>query len=457
MNRRFFMSILLFLLELIVYILTTTWLGFAMYDILVLGVVLFLLLFMRKHYTITSSLIWEEFISLLKSCISFLVISLLMLRAANWMIIIKCLILVLVMYFACILLTRYIRIIFRESSARKTMVIGTSYQAYRIGKISNNNRFSMTRVLAYIKLDDQKVCKELLKNHLGKKHDHYQIYNYDELDKAIKENEIEQVIIALPNSSKEKINELMKDLFDKVEIIKYLPNLDILMTFNTRIQDFDGMLLISTSKINASFIQRIAKRFIDIIASIAGILLLIPISFYVIYKNRKNGDNGPIFFTQERIGKDGKPIKIYKFRTMVPNAEQILEDLMESNPEIKEEYLKNKKLVNDPRITQAGHFLRKTSLDEFPQFFNVFKGEMSLVGPRPYLYREKDDMGMYYQSIIRCKPGITGMWQANGRSDVSFQERCKLDDYYYRNWNFGLDVIIIYKTIKGVLYGKGAL
>lgn len=229
------------------------------------------------------------------------------------------------------------------------------------------------------------------------------------------------------------------------------------MTFNTRIQDYDGMLLISTSKINASFIQRCAKRVLDIIASICGIILLIPISLYVIYQNRQSGDKGPIFFTQERIGKDGKPIKIYKFRTMVPNAEAILEELMEKDPAIKEEYLKNKKLVNDPRITQAGHFLRKSSLDEFPQFINVLKGEMSLVGPRPYLYREKEDMGMYYQSIIRCKPGITGMWQANGRSDVSFLERCKLDDYYYRNWNFGLDMIIVYKTIKGVLYGKGAL
>lgn len=142
---------------------------------------------------------------------------------------------------------------------------------------------------------------------------------------------------------------------------------------------------------------------------------------------------------------------------MIPNAEQVLEELMEKDPEIKKEYLTNKKLQNDPRITEAGHFLRKSSLDEFPQFINVLKGEMSLVGPRPYLFREKEDMGIYYDSVIHCKPGITGMWQANGRSDVGFEDRCKLDDYYYKNWTLSLDMIIIYKTVKSVVYGKGAL
>lgn len=175
------------------------------------------------------------------------------------------------------------------------------------------------------------------------------------------------------------------------------------------------------------------------------------------HKNRRSGDKAPIFFKQERIGINGKPIYIWKYRSMVPNAEQVLEELMANDPAVREEYLTNKKIVNDPRITEIGHMLRKTSLDEFPQFWNVLKGDMSLVGPRPYLPREKEDMGMYYDSIIRCKPGITGMWQANGRSDVGFEDRCKLDDYYYRNWTIGLDMVIVYKTIKSVIYGKGAL
>src|SRR5699024_4468702 len=126
--------------------------------------------------------------------------------------------------------------------------------------------------------------------------------------------------------------------------------------------------------------------------SLLGIILLIPIAIFIRYKNRKSGDYDPIIFTQNRIGLKGKSIKIYKFRTMVPNAEQVLEELMAKDPEIKKEYLTNKKLVNDPRITEVGKVLRKTSLDEFPQFINVLKGEMSFVGPRPYLFREKEDM-----------------------------------------------------------------
>lgn len=139
------------------------------------------------------------------------------------------------------------------------------------------------------------------------------------------------------------------------------------------------------------------------------------------------------------------------------DAEKKLLDLMESDPKIKEEYEQHKKLLNDPRITKAGKFLRKKSLDEFPQFINTIKGEMSLVGPRPYLPNEKKDMGIYYDSIAKCKPGITGMWQSHGRSDVTFNDRCRMDDYYYCNWSIWLDLTILIKTFKAVFYGKGAI
>ena len=178
----------------------------------------------------------------------------------------------------------------------------------------------------------------------------------------------------------------------------------------------------------------------DILAGLVGCLLLIPLTIYVKYKSVKSGDHDSIFFSQDRIGKDGSTIRYPKYRSMVPNAEQVLEELMAQDENIKKEYLTNKKLVNDPRITKIGDKLRKTSLDEFPQFINVLKGDMSLVGPRPYLFREIDDMGIYYESVIACKPGITGMWQANGRSDVCFDERLKLDDYYYKNWSTWLNI-----------------
>ena len=163
--------------------------------------------------------------------------------------------------------------------------------------------------------------------------------------------------------------------------------------------------MIATSNDKISTLDKIIKRLIDILVGIVGVLSLLPLILFVKYKYVKSGDYNNIMFSQERIGKNGKLIKIYKFRSMVPNAEVELERMMEENSRIKEEYLTNKKLKDDPRITPVGHFLRKTSLDEWPQFVNVLKGEMSFIGPRPYLPREKDDMGQYYESIIQLKPG----------------------------------------------------
>ena len=149
-----------------------------------------------------------------------------------------------------------------------------------------------------------------------------------------------------------------------------------------------------------------------------------------------------------------KEIKIYKYRSMVTGADKILEDMMARDEKIREEYEKNKKLKNDPRITKIGEFLRRTSLNEFPQFINVFKGEMSFVGPRPYLPRVKKIWVNIMRKESKSKPGITGMWQTHGRSDTDFEERLELDEYYYRNWSLWLDVVIMIKTLKDVLGKK---
>lgn len=158
-------------------------------------------------------------------------------------------------------------------------------------------------------------------------------------------------------------------------------------------------------------ISGIIKRGIDLAAGIVGGLLLIPITLFVVICNAICKDNGPVFFTQKRIGKNGKVFKMYKYRTMVVGAEEILQKHIDEQTEIGKEYIEHKKIKNDPRITKIGKFLRKTSLDEFPQFINVIKGQMSLVGPRPYLPREKEDMGEYYEYIVKMKPGVTGPWQ----------------------------------------------
>lgn len=409
-----------------------------------------IIMFVFKHYKVQSTLVWDEILNNIKSFICFVLIGCVIYPNKECYSYIVCL--GFFMFICAVFINRMIRILFRDFLARKTIIIGTGDEAYRIGKIANNNRFALTDVIGYFYFNDNDLKDFQLKH--GRV---FQLFNYNELDSVLEKNKVKQVIIALPDATKKQIDTISKDLFDKVEFIKILPQLNFTMTFNSRIDDFDGELLISTSRGRMDFFSRFIKRCIDIIVGFLGCLTLLPLSLWISYKNRKNGDKEPLIFKQKRIGKDGKEIFIYKYRSMIPNAEQVLEELMKNDPKIRDEYLKNKKLINDPRVTKVGKFLRKTSLDEFPQFFNVLKGDMSLVGPRPYLFREKDDMDIYYESIIQCKPGITGMWQANGRSDVSFEERCKLDDYYYRNWSLGLDFIIIYKTIKSVIYGKGAL
>ena len=195
-------------------------------------------------------------------------------------------------------------------------------------------------------------------------------------------------------------------------------------------------------------IENIVKRVIDICGGLIGTIALIPLTILIyIARIVLHENDGPIFYEQLRIGKNGKIFKMYKYRSMVIGADDKLKEYLAENEEARKEYKKYKKLKHDPRITKVGKFIRKTSLDEFPQFINVLIGDMSLVGPRPYLPREKEDMGKYYDSIIKTRPGITGYWQITGRSDVTFEDRLKMDHDYIENKNLKL----IYKVEKNLM------
>ncbi len=203
--------------------------------------------------------------------------------------------------------------------------------------------------------------------------------------------------------------------------------------------------------------NRMIKRMMDIVGGFFGTLLLVPLTIGIYIANLIVNDKGPIFYAQKRIGKNGKIFTIYKYRSMVVNADKKLNRYLKENEEAKKEYEKYKKLKDDPRITKVGNFLRKTSLDEFPQFINVLKGEMSLVGPRPYLRREKKDMGDNYKVITSVKPGITGYWQVNGRSEKDFKERTSMDVAYVHDQNLWFDVKIIVKTVLKIFKREGAI
>lgn len=195
----------------------------------------------------------------------------------------------------------------------------------------------------------------------------------------------------------------------------------------------------------------------DFLGGLCGVVLLIPITLVVILFRIKNKEKGPIFYAQDRIGKNGKVFKLYKFRTMVVGADDMLKEYLDTHPEEAIEYKKFKKLKNDPRVTKTGDFLRRTSLDEWPQFINILIGNMSLVGPRPYLLREKEDMGDYYDIIIKARPALTGPWQIAGRSNVTFNDRMEIDKKYISNLGLKNDLLIVFKTVEKVFKSDGAI
>lgn len=212
-----------------------------------------------------------------------------------------------------------------------------------------------------------------------------------------------------------------------------------------------------TAKVTSKYVANkpvydFVKRFADIICSAIAIILLSPF-FIIISIAIKATSKGPVIFVHKRVGKNGKKIGIYKFRSMVMNAEELIEKF---TPEQKEEFKKNFKLENDPRITKIGKFLRKTSLDELPQLFNILKGDLSIVGPRPIMEVETKIYGKYKDMLLSVKPGLTGFWAANGRSDTSYKRRRAMEIYYVKNRSLLFDIKIIFKTVISVFKGDGA-
>ena len=211
-----------------------------------------------------------------------------------------------------------------------------------------------------------------------------------------------------------------------------------------------------TSRIKISKTYLFCKRLFDIVCGLIGFIVLVPIIIIVKIFTLLSGDKESIFFTQSRIGQNGKEFKFYKFRSMVPNADEVLFELLKKDKKLAEEYKINNKLKKDPRITKVGAILRKTSLDELPQVINILKGDMAVIGNRPYLPREKDDMGEYFDDIVSTKPGLTGLWQTSGTKKTTFAHRLLFESWYSRNMTMWLDIRIFFATFKAVLFGHGA-
>lgn len=202
---------------------------------------------------------------------------------------------------------------------------------------------------------------------------------------------------------------------------------------------------------------RFVKRLIDIIAGLVGIIILIPMSLIIkLIRTIRKEDDGPLFYEQLRAGKKGKKFRLFKYRSMCIDADKKLKEYLDNNKEAKKEFEKYHKLKNDPRITKLGKVLRATSLDEFPQLINVLRGDMSLVGPRPVTDEELDKYGIYKNKFLSVKPGITGYWQVNGRSNTEYDDRMKMELYYADHASLLLDFKILFKTFIVVIKKEGA-
>ncbi len=204
-----------------------------------------------------------------------------------------------------------------------------------------------------------------------------------------------------------------------------------------------------------TFFYRGSKRVFDIFCAFFGIICMLPIALIVKIMYMCTGDFKSIFYKHTRVGKFGKEFQLYKFRTMVPNADEKLKELLK-NPKYKKQWDENKKIDNDPRITKAGRILRKTSLDELPQMFNILRNEMSLIGPRPLIPGELDEHNGNHKIYEKVKPGVTSWWASHGRSATTYEERLALEYFYVQNRSFLLDIKCIFATIKAVIMKTGA-
>lgn len=275
--------------------------------------------------------------------------------------------------------------------------------------------------------------------------------------RLVKKLDIKTVIITAPGLEKSKLQRLIAAIQPHVRSISFVPDLIGTPMGSVDVDNLfsEEIMLLRLKNNLARRRNRWIKRAFDIVAVLTGGLLVLP--FIVIIAILVGIDNrGRIIFAHRRVGRGGRQFPCYKFQTMVPNASEMLEKYLAENPAARAEWEESFKLEHDPRVTRLGAFLRKTSLDELPQLLNVLKGEMSLVGPRPIVEKEMVRYGDNIKEYMEVTPGITGMWQASGRSDTTYAERVAMDTWYVRNWSIWIDLMYLLKTFKIVLTGKGA-
>ena len=265
-----------------------------------------------------------------------------------------------------------------------------------------------------------------------------------------------QVVLALEQGGIDTHQDLIQQLSRKNRELQIVPAVRGLPLYGMEANHFFAheVLLLSVRNNLGRRLPRLVKRVFDLTVSLCMLVAGLPILIWIGVNVMRSGF--PIFYGHKRIGQGKKSFACYKFRTMAPNADQLLAQLLASDPAARAEWDRDFKLKNDPRITRIGHFLRRTSLDELPQLWNVLKGDMSLVGPRPVVTAELERYGTQVDYYLEAKPGITGLWQVSGRNDVTYDTRVYLDAWYVKNWSLFNDIVILVRTIKVIFRKDGA-
>ena len=328
------------------------------------------------------------------------------------------------------------------------LLVGAGKTAELVDIHFSNMPLAMYKIVGFV--DDNPKSSVLANKYecLGK---------FSDAEAVIKKYNIPNVLVCAPGLESRKLVTLINKLQILVEKVTFVPELFGIPAANIQARGLmnEQTLILEVKNNLAQRRNRLFKRIFDITATVIGGILILPVALIVailIYLDSP----GPIVFGHKRVGQGGKEFPCYKFRSMVPNAQEALEIYLKENPEAREEWERDFKLKDDPRVTKIGKFLRKTSLDELPQLWNVLIGDMSLVGPRPIVRAEVEKYGEYINDFYLVPPGITGVWQVSGRSDTTYEERVLMDSWYVHNWSVWIDIVYLVKTVFAVIKSKGA-
>lgn len=324
----------------------------------------------------------------------------------------------------------------KRYGTRRVLIVGAGSVGHQIARMVKENSWTGLKMIGFV--DDNLQANTISYPHFG---------TLQQTLRVVQEQRINEVVFALPRQAHAKLTNLVTDLQTFKVNVRVVPDFFDLVFFRPVVEDFGEMPLLTLREPVLDPLQRLIKRFFDLVVSATGLILALPM-MAVITLAIKLDSPGPIIFKQQRVGENGRLFNMYKFRTMIHDAG----DLKQETPDGQLIH----KFYDDPRVTRAGRFLRRTSLDELPQFINVLKGEMSLVGPRPELPSLVDRYEPWQRKRFEVPQGLTGWWQVNGRADKLMHLHTEDDLYYIRNYSLWLDIQILWRTIKAVIERRGA-